>query len=91
LDKRKIELGVSTMNNADEQRQLIFKEGTYEQMKKLEKEIMPHIGLLELEQEEERDKEAINYFMKKYGKLWRNFFHKYANSCFSSKQITNFD
>ena len=29
--------------------------------------------------------------MKKYSKLWRNFFHKYANSCYSSKVVLNFD
>jgi hypothetical protein len=29
--------------------------------------------------------------MKKYSKLWKNLFYKYANSCFSSKQIRNFD
>jgi len=28
--------------------------------------------------------------MKKYLKLWRNLFYKYANSGFSSKQIYNF-
>ena len=44
-----------------------------------------------MNEEEERDKEAVNYFMKKYAKIWRNLFHKYANSCFSSKQISNFD
>ncbi len=47
--------------------------------------------LLDLNEEEERDKEAANAIMKKYSKLWKNLFYKYANSGFSSKQINNFD
>lgn len=30
-------------------------------------------------------------FLKKYSKLWKNMFYKYANSGFSSKNISNFD
>jgi hypothetical protein len=52
---------------------------------------LPVIRLLDLEEEEERDKETVNEFMKKYSKLWRNLFYKYANSGFSSKQINNFN
>ena len=58
---------------------------------KLNKLIVPQIKLIDLNEEEERDNEAVILFMKKYAKLWRNLFHKYANSGFSSKQITNFD
>jgi len=47
--------------------------------------------LIELDEEEERDKEAVNSFMKKYQKLWRNLYYKYSNSGFSSKPISNFD
>ena len=91
LSKRKIELGVSTMNKKDEARDLIFRSGSHAALKKKEREYLPQIVLLDLEEEEDRDKEAINGFMKKYGKLWRNFFHKYANSCYSSKVVLNFD
>jgi hypothetical protein len=47
--------------------------------------------LLDLESEEERDKEAVNALMKKYAKLWKNLFYKYANTGYSAKQIYNFD
>lgn len=45
----------------------------------------PQIRLIDLDEEEERDKEAVTLFMKKYAKLWRNLFHKYANSGYNSK------
>jgi uncharacterized protein YcbX len=44
-----------------------------------------------MEEEEERDKLGVSEFMKKYAKLWRNLFSKYANSGFSSKQVSGFD
>lgn len=47
--------------------------------------MIPNISLWDLDAEEDRDKEAVLYFMKKYGKLWRNLFYKYANSGYSSK------
>jgi hypothetical protein len=33
--------------------------------------------VLDLDDEEDRDKEAVNEFMKRYAKLWRNLFAKY--------------
>lgn len=53
--------------------------------------MIPQIKLMDLDEEEERDKEAVLMFMKKYAKLWRNLYYKYCNSGFSSKQISNFD
>ena len=53
--------------------------------------ILPDMKLVDLDLEEERDKQAVLLLMKKYSKLWRNLFSKYANSCFSTKQINNFD
>jgi hypothetical protein len=44
-----------------------------------------------LDEEEDRDREAVQSFMKKYAKLWKNLYYKYANSGFSAKQIYNFD
>jgi hypothetical protein len=42
--------------------------------------------------EETRDQEAIKSVMKKYNKLWKNLFHKYANTGFSNKgAAVNFD
>jgi len=44
-----------------------------------------------LAEEEDRDREAVEACLKKFAKLWRNLFSKYANSGFSSKQTRNFD
>jgi len=42
--------------------------------------------------EENRDQEVIKSVMKKYSKLWKNLFHKYANTGFSNKGMAvNFD
>jgi len=47
--------------------------------------------LINLDEEEDRDKEAINMMMKKYAKLWKNLYYKYSNSGFNSKNVSNFD
>jgi hypothetical protein len=41
--------------------------------------------------EEQRDAEAVQACMKKYHKLWRNLFSKYANTGFTTKVQGNFD
>jgi hypothetical protein len=55
------------------------------------KMMIPEVKLLDLEEEENRDKEAMNLIMKKYMKLWKNLYYKYSNSGFSSKPVSNFD
>jgi hypothetical protein len=47
--------------------------------------MIPEIKLIDLDEEEERDKEAIIEYFKKYAKLWKNLYYKYANSGYSSK------
>jgi hypothetical protein len=70
----------------DEIKALIYKEGTSDKDKAiLAKILLPQLKLVDLDEEEERDKEAVVLYMKKYGKLWKNLFSKYANACFSSK------
>jgi len=51
----------------------------------------PEIKLLNLDEEEDRDREAMLLVMKKYAKLWKNLYYKYSNSGFSSKNIKTFD
>ena len=78
---------------------LIFKDGevldTSEGAEKLRramnKMISQELKLLNLDEEEDRDKEAMNLVMKKYSKLWRNLYYKYSNSGFSSKNVKTFD
>jgi hypothetical protein len=75
---------------------LIFRDGEVyqdqEKAKKLMSKMMiPEIKLLNLDEEENRDKEGMLLIMKKYSKLWKNLYYKYSNSGFSSKNISNFD
>ena len=92
LEKRKIEYGVNSMNKSDANRKIIFNEGEVEKFKKKEKKTgLPEIELFDFEEEEQRDVEAIKIFMKKYSKLWKFYFEKYANAGFSTKNIKNFD
>lgn len=37
----------------------------------------PLITAIDIEEEEDRDRDAINEIMKRYTKLWRNIFVKY--------------
>lgn len=92
LEKRKIEYGVNSMNKSATDRKIIFDEGEVDRFKMKEKKTgLPEIELFDFEEEEERDVDAIKIFMKKYAKLWKFFFDKYANMCFSGKHIRNFD
>lgn len=92
LEKRKIEHGVTALNKSDATRKIIFDEGEVEKFKMNEKKHgLPEIELFDFEEEEQREVEAIKIFMKKYSKLWRFYFNKYANMCFSAKSIKNFD
>lgn len=92
LEKRKLEHGVATKNQHDVEGNLIYKDGELTEMALKEtKHGLPDFALINLEDEEDRDAHAIRGFMKKYSKLWKFLFSKYANSCFSSKQTSNFD
>lgn len=55
--------------------------------RKLEAELT----LVDLNEEEDRDKDAVEACLRKFSKLFRSLFTKYANSGFSSKQLKNFD
>jgi len=56
------------------------------------KQLKNDTELLNLALEETRDQEAIKSITKKYTKLWKNLFHKYANTGFSNKGAAiNFD
>ena len=59
--------------------------------KQASKTLIPDIKLLILEEEEDRDREAMQLMMKKYGKLWKNLYYKYSNSGFNPKNVSNFD
>lgn len=80
LEKRKIEYGVNALNKSTAERKIIFDEGEVDKFKLKEKKTgLPEIELFDFEEEEQRDVEAIKIFMKKYSKLWKFYFNKYAN------------
>lgn len=80
LDKRMIEHGVNYRNETTTAHNIIFQDGEVEYNKIFDSHIgLPPIELIELEEEENRDVQAVQIFMKKYSKLWRFLFKKYAN------------
>ena len=92
LEKRMIEHGVNVRNDKNTTKNVVFKDGEVEYNQIFDSHTgLPPIELINLEEEEERDVDAIKIFMKKYSKLWRFLFKKYANMLFSSKIVTNFD
>ena len=104
LDKRKLEMGIApkSIDVSDENQikdRLIYRdgevldtsEGTEKLRKAMSKMMAPEIKLLNLDEEEDRDKEAMLLIMKTYAKLWKNLYYKYSNSGFSSKNVKTFD
>lgn len=49
------------------------------------------VQLVDLMEEEDRDREILNQFMKKYAKIWKFLFGRYANQAYSTKGRGNFD
>lgn len=47
--------------------------------------------MVDLLEEEDRDREILNQFMKKYAKIWKFLFGRYANQAYSTKGRANFD
>ena len=87
-----IEYGVNVLNDPNSQINVIFKDREVENYQIFDSQTgLPPVELINLEEDEERDVQAIKIFMKKYSKLWRFIFKKYANMLFSSKIITSFD
>ena len=80
LDKRMIEHGVNYRNSKDTIHKVVFDEDEVEYNAVFDSHTgIPPIYLVELEEEEDRDVQAVKIFMKKYSKLWRYMFSKYAN------------
>lgn len=45
------------------------------------------VAYINIDEEEDRDRDAINEFMRKYQKLWRNIFAKYQNQGYKAKAV----
>jgi len=80
IELKNIELGYTSRKDKES---IILSEG------KLEK-ILPRysqIVLLDLNDEEDRDREAINFYKKKHNLFFRHLFNKYANTCLFPKKV----
>ena len=44
-----------------------------------------------MDEEEDRDKEILNQTMKKFSKIWKQTFSRYANQAYSTKTVNDFD
>lgn len=59
FEKKKIQHGVATRNTQDEEKGILFKEGAYDRLKSREKKLAPEIKLLQLDEEDPTDREAV--------------------------------
>lgn len=53
--------------------------------------VQDQIKLIDIHQEEDRDREMIQTFMKKYAKIWKYMYTKYHNQAYSYKGKKDFD
>ena len=92
LEKRRVEIGVASNVKGVKQeiKALILKEGP-KKVKKFKNPLDQQIQLVDLNEEEDRDREILNQFMKKYAKIWKFMFQRYANQAYSTKGRSNFD
>jgi len=92
LEKRKIELGVSTKNKKDEEANIIFPEGSIELMKAMEKKTgLPEIEVIHLDNEEQRDKDVVLILLRRYHKVIKHLFNSYSNTGFSMEGKDTFE
>jgi hypothetical protein len=72
---------VAVQNKQDFSSKLLFEAGTREKELKRERKVgLPEINYIDLDTEEERDKEMITVLLKKYYKALRHIFLKFANT-----------
>lgn len=93
LDRRKDILGVTSNDFADGLKQIIFDIGDPQvrRYEKWQEKIVKDIELLDIESEEPREKYGVLLEIKKYNKLLKFLFKKYANSGHSLIDVSNFD
>jgi hypothetical protein len=92
LHKRRVEIGVAQNKGGVKQEiaALILKEAPKAE-KRFKNPLDEQIKLIDISGEEERDQELIIAFMRKYAKIWKFLFGRYANQSYSSKGKGGFD
>lgn len=94
LQKRRVQMGIPS--NVGGVRQelaaLVVKEQRDKPIgKQLKNPVEERMKLVDINEEEDRDIEMLQAFMKKYAKVWKFMFQRYANQAYSNKRVTNFD
>jgi hypothetical protein len=76
LKKRRVEMGVQSNVKGVKQelKALIYEEGEMQPKKQTRGNIVKTIHLVDMNEEEDRDREILNQFMKKYAKIWKFMF-----------------
>eukprot|EP00831_Metopus_contortus_P009565 TRINITY_DN13687_c0_g1_i4.p1 TRINITY_DN13687_c0_g1~~TRINITY_DN13687_c0_g1_i4.p1 ORF type:complete len:659 (+),score=110.04 TRINITY_DN13687_c0_g1_i4:251-2227(+) len=82
--RRHLELGIVSMSQADLKDQLLLNEGSLEKGG-VRIKTCPEPDLLNLEDEEEMDREAIELLMRKNKRLFRHLFNKYVSTGYMKK------
>ena len=75
LHKRRVEIGVaSNIKGIKQDIQAIIQKEAPPKKVKFTNPIDKQIHLVDLNEEEDRDREILNQFMKKYSKIWKFMF-----------------
>ncbi len=83
---------MANQNNKNQEVKLLFKDGSREkELKKEKKHGLPDFEVTDLIQEEDRESMMVEITMKKYHKILKYLFVKYANTGHSNKKVNNFD
>jgi len=94
LLRRRVEIGVAENRGGVKQeiKALILKTDEVAPVfKKFKSPLDQQIQLIDITEEEDRDQEIIISFMKRYAKIWKFLFGRYANQCYSTKGRLDFD
>jgi len=89
LDLHKVEQNIAFRNQKDIKCELLIPEGTYQKLKPYKS--IPEIKLYGVEDEEEKDHEALKLFINKHKKVFRYLYNKYANNKLTTKGKYSFD
>jgi hypothetical protein len=90
LEKRNIEHGVAAKNQTDVSSGIVFDFGVVEAHKINEKKTgLPDIEVVNLETEEDRDKEAVNLVLRKYNKPLRTMFNGYCSTAYQAPNMSH--
>ena len=93
MRKRQVEMGVQQKNSKGVRQELnaLILDKIDVVAKPSDARKKEPVQLLDMDQEEDRDKLMCNEFMKKYSKIWKMTFQRYANQAYSTKSVDDFD